>query len=77
MRTTQTNTNRTMDAVKMFIDVAYMMYMRDVHSEMIKNQYVLFPLADASSLKVGNVMMAEYFFIKGKDSLLRAGASAL
>ena len=77
MRTTQTNTNRTMDAVKMFMDVAYMMYMRDVHSEMIKNQYVLFPLADASSLKVGNVMMAEYFFIKGKDSLLRAGASAL
>ena len=56
---------------------SYMMYMRDVHSEMIKNQYVLFPLADASSLKVGNVMMAEYFFIEGKDSLLRAGASAL
>ena len=77
MRTTQTNTNRTVDVLKMFCDVAHMMYMKDVHQEMIKDQYVLFPLADASSLKVGNAMMAEYFFIKGKDSLLRAGAAAM
>ena len=77
MRTTQTNTNRTVDVLKMFCDVAHMMYMKDVHQEMIKDQYVLFPLADASSLKVGNAMMAEYFFIQGKDSLLRAGAAAM
>ena len=77
MRITKTNTNRTLDTLKMYTDVAHMMFMRDIHRQMIKDQYVLFPLADASSLRFGNVMMAEYFFIKGKDDLLRAGASAI
>ena len=77
MRMTKTNTNRTMDMAAMCTDVAHMMFMRDVHRQMIEDQYVLFPLADASSMRFGNVMMAEYFFIKGKDDLLRAGASAI
>ena len=77
MRMTKTNTNRTLDTAKMFTDVAHMLFMRDVHRQMIKDRYVLFPLADASSLRFGNLIMAEYFSIKGNDNLLRAGASAI
>lgn len=52
------------------------MHMRDVHQEMIRDQYVLLPLADAFRMKIGNAMMAGDFFIQGNDELLRAGASA-
>ncbi len=68
---------RRLERGRLHADVAMMLYYRDKHAQMVADNHVLYPLADSSQLRFGNVMMAEYYSIKGGADLLQAAAAAM
>ena len=47
------------------------------HAEMIRQQPVIYPLADSSQFKFGNVFCQGYFAVEAGQVLLAAGHAAL
>ena len=68
---------RRLEKGRFHLDCAFMDHMRLVHEMMVAEECTVFPLADSSQLRVGNVFCSEYFYIMGGEALHDLGLAAL